>query len=272
VTAIFHVGAWVNFVMPYGELRASNVLGTADLLRLATRTRRIPFHFVSSSSVFASPELAGREMSEAEVLADPTMLPNGYAQSKWAAEGLVRAASDKGLRATIFRPAFVGFDSTTGVHNPTDVPSLLFSAMAKLDVAPDVEFALDLVHVDAVVRDLVDLACKPGAQGTFHLSHPAPLPRFSNIRATLVRNDPRLTVVSLREFVGRLGSLPAAAPERALLQMLGTEGRWSVLDSLAVDAVPILGRARTDAALGAPAPHLSDDAVLRYWQRLRDPS
>lgn len=47
---IHHCGAEVNFLYPYEKLRAANVFGTQEVLRLAAR-RAIPVHHVSTMSV-----------------------------------------------------------------------------------------------------------------------------------------------------------------------------------------------------------------------------
>jgi len=41
----------VHWIYPYHKLRAINVLGTAQAIRLATTVRMKPLHFVSSTSV-----------------------------------------------------------------------------------------------------------------------------------------------------------------------------------------------------------------------------
>ncbi|CAN0230509.1 unnamed protein product, partial [Discosporangium mesarthrocarpum] len=55
VDAIIHNGAAVNLVLPYRSLKAVNVLGTQEVLRLAVTntfgTRVKPVHYISSSSV-----------------------------------------------------------------------------------------------------------------------------------------------------------------------------------------------------------------------------
>ena len=56
VDAVYHSGALVNFAYPYRNpsLRASNVLGTQEVLRLAALGTRKPFHHVSTTAVFGS--------------------------------------------------------------------------------------------------------------------------------------------------------------------------------------------------------------------------
>ncbi len=54
VDVIYHNGAMVNFVYPYQAHKASNVLGTQEVLRLASQVKLKPVHFVSTLSILYS--------------------------------------------------------------------------------------------------------------------------------------------------------------------------------------------------------------------------
>ena len=54
IDVIYHNGAMVNFVYPYHAHKASNVLGTQEILRLASKKRLKPVHFVSTLSILYS--------------------------------------------------------------------------------------------------------------------------------------------------------------------------------------------------------------------------
>jgi hypothetical protein len=47
---IYHNGALVNFVYPYQALKKLNVLGTQEILRLASQVKLKPVHFISTAS------------------------------------------------------------------------------------------------------------------------------------------------------------------------------------------------------------------------------
>ena len=49
---IYHNGARVNFAHPYEVLKASNVEGTREILKLASLEKIKPVHFISSLAVF----------------------------------------------------------------------------------------------------------------------------------------------------------------------------------------------------------------------------
>jgi acyl carrier protein len=58
IDCIYHNGAFVNLIYPYSALRAANVLGTQEILKLASKTKVKPVHFVSTLDVFQSPRYA----------------------------------------------------------------------------------------------------------------------------------------------------------------------------------------------------------------------
>jgi amino acid adenylation domain-containing protein/thioester reductase-like protein len=100
IDVIYHNGAWVNHVYPYSVLKAANVAGTQESLRLACRIRTKPLHFISSLSVFA-PEIT--EIYEDAELTSPELLENGYVETKWVADKIVSLAGQRGVPVTIYR-------------------------------------------------------------------------------------------------------------------------------------------------------------------------
>ncbi len=85
IRSIYHGGAAVNFIKPYNELRAANVLGTVELIKLSYLAN-CRINYISTLSV----------------LHENTQ--SGYVQSKQVAERLLEQASEKGLLITILRP------------------------------------------------------------------------------------------------------------------------------------------------------------------------
>ncbi|RQH19830.1 SDR family oxidoreductase, partial [Okeania hirsuta] len=47
IDVIYHSGAWTNHLYPYTILKPTNVLGTQEVLRLASQTYVKPVHFIS---------------------------------------------------------------------------------------------------------------------------------------------------------------------------------------------------------------------------------
>ena len=171
VDAIVHCGAAVNWVFGYSALRAANVLGTLELLRLACH-RGIPFHFISSLSVCYSTEGARVADENFDALSSLRGVYLGYAQTKIVAEALVRQAGDRGLAVRIYRPALISGHSVTGAFNRDDLIAGLVRGCVAMGTAPDLDWSLDCEPVDRIAAAIVRLSRARGP--VFHLGHERP--------------------------------------------------------------------------------------------------
>lgn len=175
VDTVYHAAADVDWVSPYGALRAANVIGTRELLRLACRGRPKAFHFISSLSVCHA--VGGRRFvaEDDDLLGGAERLPIGYAQTKCVAEALVRQARARGLRASIHRPALLACGSVTGVSRHDDLVSSLFKGCIEMGTAPDLDWRIDAVPVDQAARAIVHLSANASREfAAFHESAPRP--------------------------------------------------------------------------------------------------
>jgi len=173
IDAIYHNGALVNFVYPYATLKAANVSGTQELLRLACTEKVKPVHYISTVSVFEDDSNFDLVMED-DFPEDGTGLVGGYAQSKWVAEKMVRIAGSRGLPVSIYRPSIITGDSRSGVWNTGDFLSNVIGACLLLGKAPMQESLFNVVPVDYVSRALVFLSGQPQAIGkTYHLTNPS---------------------------------------------------------------------------------------------------
>ena len=171
VDAVVHCGAAVNWVFSYAALRAANVLGTRELLRLACEAGA-SFHFVSSLSVCYPADGPGTVDEGYDPLTRVRALHLGYAQTKAVAEALVREAGGRGLPVRIYRPALVFGHSETGAYNRDDLIAALVRGCVAMGTAPDLDWKLDAVPVDVVARSILELSSAPGP--VFHIDHPHP--------------------------------------------------------------------------------------------------
>ena len=176
---VIHNGALVNFVHNYVQHRGPNVLGTAEILRLACTRRLKVVHYVSTLSVLPMPEALteGMTLSEDHVLPDQVFPTDGYSRSKWVAEKLIGAARSRKIPVNVYRLGEVMPHTHNGVPNPKALWSLLLNSFVKLGLFPRSEAKVDYTPVDYVSRAVVHLAGREDLFGsTFHLCHPEPVP------------------------------------------------------------------------------------------------
>jgi len=175
IDIIYHNGAWVSSVYSYSTLKAANVLGTQEILRLASEIKRKPVHFISTIGVFYSQAYSQvKIISEADPLEYSQDIYNGYAASKWVGEKLVMSAGDRGLPISIYRCPRIAGHSQTGICNPDDFLSKLIPGCIQLGMMPKLGlWAENLVPVDYVSRAVIHISQQQESFGkAFHLVNP----------------------------------------------------------------------------------------------------
>lgn len=151
VDLIVHCGAHVNHVLPYNQLFAANVAGTAELIRLALTHRRKPFHYISTLgvSMLCNGGLVGEDgdiRQQAPSAHTGDGYANGYNLSKWASEVLLRDAHQQfALPVSVFRPGMILAHSRyRGQLNVPDMFTRLLFSLVATGVAPATFYAQDL--------------------------------------------------------------------------------------------------------------------------------
>src|SRR6202041_3351668 len=143
VDLISHVGALVNHVLPYEQLFGPNVVGTAEVIKLAISSRIKPVTFMSTVAVAMqiAPEKFAedgdiRAISPARAIDDS--YANGYGNSKWAGEILLREAYDLcGLPVAVFRSDMILAHSRyVGQVNVVDNFTRLLLSLLATGIAP----------------------------------------------------------------------------------------------------------------------------------------
>ena len=173
IDLIYHNGAFVHLLYPYAALRDINVIGTQEILRLASQVKLKPVHFISTLDVFQS-----THHNQLEICSEDDDFPlsgtpeSGYAQSKWVAEKLVKTAHERGIPTCIYRPGMIIGDSQTGISNTEDQIGRLIKGLIQLETAPDLALSMHLTPVDYVSQAIVQIAQQPSAWGkSFHLTN-----------------------------------------------------------------------------------------------------
>jgi fatty acid CoA ligase FadD9 len=168
VDLIVDPAALVNHVLPYSELFGPNVLGTAELIRLALTTKLKPFTYVSTVGVGdqIAPS-AFTEDADIRVISPTRTLDNsyanGYANSKWAGEVLLREAHELcGLPVAVFRCDMILPDTRyVGQLNLPDTFTRLMFSLVLTGVAPGSFYELDAhgnrqqAHYDGLPVDFI---------------------------------------------------------------------------------------------------------------------
>lgn len=188
VDLIVHPAAFVNHVLPYPQLFAANVVGTAELIRLALNHRIKPIHNVST--VAAAMEPGGAVLAEADDVRQATPVrrlnaeryADGYAHSKWAAEVLLREAADRfALPVAVFRSDMIlAHRRYAGQLNVPDMFTRWLFSIAVTGLAPRSFYAIgteaphyDGLPVDFTAGAIAALgACHTEGYVTYHVVNP----------------------------------------------------------------------------------------------------
>jgi fatty acid CoA ligase FadD9 len=150
VDLIVDPAALVNHVLPYSQLFGPNALGTAELIRIALTSKQKPFVYVSTIGVGAGIELSKfTEDADIRVISATRKVDdsyaNGYSNSKWAGEVLLREAHDLcGLPVSVFRCDMILADTTyAGQLNLPDMFTRLMLSLVATGIAPGSFYELD---------------------------------------------------------------------------------------------------------------------------------
>jgi thioester reductase-like protein len=174
IDIIYHCGAWVNMIYPYSAMKATNVLGTQEVLRLASQFRVKPVHFVSTIDVFSSSN-AGKiiKVSEEHPIGPSANLYSGYAQSKYVAEQLLKIAHSRGVPISIYRPSNIMGDTKTGISHTSSIIALMLKGCIQMGMFPHMDALVNLVPVDYVSHGIIHLSQAHKSMGqAYHLINP----------------------------------------------------------------------------------------------------
>lgn len=177
IDSIYHCGAVINFVTPYSIAKGPNVLGTQEVLRLASKFKTKPVHYVSTIAVF-SPEYCrnGRLIPEDTIPSKSEGLRIGYTQSKWVAENIIKIARERGIPVSIYRPGRISGNSITGACQENDFLWRQIKGYIQLGSAPiDEQAKTDLLPVDFVSRAILHLSLnEKSINQNYHIFNPHP--------------------------------------------------------------------------------------------------
>ncbi|WP_435860014.1 thioester reductase domain-containing protein [Streptomyces narbonensis] len=174
---VYHVGASVNWILPYEDVKAANVAGTIEVLRLAARHRSVPVHYVSTTGVFSGADSGGAALAPDAPTGPAESLPTGYVQSKWVCEQLIGTARERGLPVSVYRIDVISGDQLNGACQTRDFVWLSLKGILQAGAVPEgMVGPVHLMPVDYVSAAILAMSGREGAAGrTFHLYNPSEL-------------------------------------------------------------------------------------------------
>ena len=293
---IVHPAALVNHVLPYKQLFGPNVVGTAELIRLALTTRLKPFNFVSTvAAATRGQESCVDEDADIRVASPQRPVDkhyaNGYGTSKWAGEVLLREAHALcGLPVAVFRSDMILAHSRyAGQLNVPDMFTRLIFSLLASGVAPGSFYMADggagraRAHYDGLPVDFTAEAITAlGAEAaggfrTYHVVNPhddgVSLDRFVD---WLVEAGHPIRRIDEHEawfarFEAALRALPEAQRQHSSLALLHAFARPLQAEHGArVPAERFRAGVRlAGIGIDGDIPHLTPELIRKYVSDLR---
>jgi fatty acid CoA ligase FadD9 len=300
VDLIVDPAALVNHVLPYSELFGPNALGTAELIRIALTTRIKPFAYVSTIAVGSgvapgkfTEDADVRVMSASRKVDDnpQTGYANGYGNSKWAGEVLLREANDLcGLPVSVFRCDMILADTTyAGQLNLPDMFTRMMFSLVATGIAPKSFYELDAAgnrqraHYDGLpvefISEAISTLAVQVATGdsrssfeTYHVMNPYDdgIGMDEYVDWLIEAGYPIARVPEYADWLARfetsLRSLPDRQRQASLLPLLHNYQQPSYPVTGSIAPVERFRAAVQDAKIGADKdiPHIGVPVIVKY--------
>ncbi|OBB93993.1 carboxylic acid reductase [Mycobacterium sp. 852002-40037_SCH5390672] len=166
VDLVVHSAALVNHVLPYSQLFGPNVVGTAEIIKLAITKRLKLINYISTVAVTTLPDgsFIGEDVDVRSASPSRSLdesYASGYATSKWAGEVLLREAHDLcGVPVAVFRSDMIlAHSQFAGQLNVPDMFTRLILSVVATGLAPRSFYQLDAsgnpqrAHYDGLPAD-----------------------------------------------------------------------------------------------------------------------
>ncbi|MFH9862564.1 thioester reductase domain-containing protein [Streptomyces sp. NPDC017202] len=261
VDVVYHGGAQVHWLHPFGTLKAANVGGTREVLRLAARHRTVPVHYLSTTGVFAGQETGGRPLKVDDPTGPAEALPSGYLRSKWVAEQVIGIARDRGLPVSVYRVDVVSGDQVNGACQTRDFVWLSLRGLIQAGAVPaGLDVAVPLTPVDYVSSALVALSLSGRVRpGTFHLYNQSHM-TFAEFVTELRARGHRLEELDRDSW----SALVRSDPDNVMLPLLEAFEMMARGDGTFYPPVDTSVAERALADTGIECPKMTVDLFRRY--------
>ncbi len=220
---IYHNAAVLNFIFPYEFLKTVNVDGTAETLRLAGEGRAKYYHYVSSYSVYDTPDNEGERLMEDAPLKKWQGFSLAYSETKWVSEKLVGIAERRGLKAAVYRPGDIT-GAASGIWDVDDMISRFLVSTIQTHSVPFAAYRFHMTPVDYVAKALIYISRKDECFGhAFNLVNPRDQ-GFATVINDIRECGYRVHYIPFRIWRARLKRADAADNAMALLESLFEDG------------------------------------------------
>ncbi|REC80417.1 thioester reductase [Chryseobacterium elymi] len=168
---IYHSGSSVNFIEPYSYMKAPNVEGLREIIKLAGAERTKCLALLSTISVYSWGHIfTGKTvMMESDDIAQNLMSVSkdiGYVRSKWVMEAVADLAAKEGLPLITYRLGYAMCHSETGASAPYQWWSGLVKNCVEFKSYPLLtELREGLITVDYMTRSMAHITKNKDAVG-----------------------------------------------------------------------------------------------------------
>jgi amino acid adenylation domain-containing protein/thioester reductase-like protein len=275
IDIIYHNGALVHHILPYSKLKAANVEGTVEVLKLACSTRCKAVHFISTLNVFSSS--VGRQLCSENTATDGEehLESKGYAASKWVSEKLVEMARERGIPTSIYRLGLVTAHSRSGACNGNDHMDLFIRSCVEMKAYPQTLPPVHLGPVDTLARAIVVLSARDDLQGkAFHLFNPGAVSANTILETYRTEDDMALQAIANEQWFTRVEAdrdsdhaLPIVPHLAMYKQVLGEYSRNDTEEKELYDCAASLSCLGEE---GVRYPEISSTVINAYYAFLRE--
>lgn len=289
VDRICHVAALVNHRLAYQHLFGPNVVGTAEIIRLALSKKQKEIDFISTAGVFRlldNPQQINERSEHREEVKLSDQYASGYAASKWAGELLLKRANEQfGLPVNIFRCNMILPDHEyKGVMNKSDMLSRMLYSIIKTGLAPESFYDnktstkphYDGVAVDVLSRAIVGVDRKKNSNYTIyhsinHLNDEVSMDTFVDWIETAGHDITRFSDHQewYERMMIKLKSMPEDERQQSALDILIAFQKPIISGQIEIDCTNFIDLTNSITNLGE-IPHLSESYIHKYLQDLTD--
>ncbi|CAD5206504.1 unnamed protein product [Bursaphelenchus okinawaensis] len=222
IDVVVHSAAYVNLIYPYQALHGINVLGTRNVLDFCHQNKVKPLHYISTDAVI--PQNLHDIDENFDISKVKEKLSDGYSQSKYVAENLVRRSMDRGLPGIIYRLGNQAASSKAAIWNEQDFTYLMLKAVIHTGAAPNLDWTVEVTNVDFTSKFVNHLITKEFCENvdkTFHLTNSVG-PKWNDIINWLIEYGYDLQFVEGNVWIEQVSTStdPALQQIQKLLQLM----------------------------------------------------